>query len=79
MAIIIPILTQFDDKGIKSAVREFERAKTGLDKFGATGKIFNQLGQTLSKNVTIPILALGGALGFMVKEAVEAQAATSRL
>jgi hypothetical protein len=79
MAIIIPILTQFDDKGIKSAVREFERAKTGLDKFGATGKIFNQLGQTLSKNVTIPILALGGALGFMVKEAIEAQAATSRL
>jgi hypothetical protein len=79
MAIIIPILTQFDDRGIKSAVTEFKRAKTSLDKFGATGKIFNQVGQTLSKNVTVPILALGGALGFMVKEAIEAEAATSRL
>ena len=79
MAIIIPILTQFDDKGIKSAVREFERAKTGLDKFGATGKIFSEVGTTLTKNLTVPILAVGGALGFMIKEAIEAEAVTSRL
>jgi hypothetical protein len=79
MAIIIPILTQFDDRGIKSAVREFERAKTGIDKFGAVGKIFDNVGQSLTKNLTVPILALGGALGLMVKGAVEAQAAQERL
>jgi len=79
MAIIIPILTQFDDKGIKSAIREFERAKTGLDKFGASGKIFTQLGQSLTKNLTLPILGLGAALGTFVKDAIEAEAATSRL
>ena len=79
MAIIVPILTQFDDKGIKSAIREFERAKTGLDKFGASGKIFTQFGESLTKNLTIPILGVGAALGTFVKEAIEAQAATSRL
>jgi hypothetical protein len=79
MAIIVPILTQFDDKGIKSAIREFERAKTGLDKFGATGKIFTQVGESLTKNLTIPILGVGAALGVMVKDAIEAEAATSRL
>ena len=79
MAIIVPILTQFDDKGIKSAVREFERAKTGIDKFGAVGKIFDNVGQSLTKNLTVPILAVGGALGFMIKEAIEAEAVTSRL
>jgi biopolymer transport protein ExbB/TolQ len=79
MAIIIPILTQFDDKGIKSAVREFERAKTGLDKFSATGKIFSQVGESLTKNLTLPILGLGAALGTFVKDAIEAEAATARL
>jgi hypothetical protein len=79
MAIIIPILTQFDDRGIKGAIRELERAKTGLDKFGATGKIFTQLGQNLSKNLTLPILGVSAALGTFVKEAIEAEAATSRL
>ena len=79
MAIIVPILTQFDDKGIKSAIREFERAKTGLDKFGASGKIFTQFGESLTKNLTIPILGVGAALGTFVKDAIEAEAATSRL
>jgi hypothetical protein len=79
MAIIIPILTQFDDKGIKSAIREFDRAKTGLDKFGASGKIFTQFGESLTKNLTIPILGVGAALGTFVKDAIEAEAATSRL
>ena len=79
MAIIVPILTQFDDKGIKSAIREFERAKTGLDKFGASGKIFTQFGESLTKNLTIPILGVGAALGVFVKDAIEAEAATSRL
>jgi hypothetical protein len=79
MAIIIPILTQFDDRGLKSAIREFERAKTGIDKFGAVGKIFDNVGQSLTKNLTVPILAVGGALGFMIKEAIEAEAVTSRL
>jgi hypothetical protein len=65
MAIIVPILTQFDDKGIKKAVREFERAKGAFDK---TGVVVNyaadsaiKLGSTLTRTLTPAILALGAA------------------
>jgi hypothetical protein len=65
MAIIVPILTQFDDKGIKKAVREFERAKGAFDK---TGVVVNyaadsaiRLGSTLTRTLTPAILALGAA------------------
>ena len=49
MAIIVPILTTFNDKGIKSAVREFQTATTQIQKFGAVGKIFGEVGQSLTK------------------------------
>jgi hypothetical protein len=65
MAIIVPILTQFDDKGIKKAVREFDRAKGAFDK---TGVVVNyaadsaiRLGSTLTRTLTPAILALGAA------------------
>jgi len=79
MAIIVPILTQFDDRGIKSAVREFERAKGTLDKFGATGKIFTEVGTSLTKNLTVPLIGLAGALGIMVKGSIEAEKSQQRL
>jgi exonuclease VII small subunit len=79
MAIIVPILTTFNDKGIKSAVREFQTATTAIQKFGATGKIFEGIGKGLTKNVTVPIIGVVGALGMMVKGAIEAEAAQSRL
>lgn len=65
MAIIVPILTQFDDRGIKKAVREFERAKGAFDK---TGVVVNyaadsaiKLGSTLTRTLTPAILGLGAA------------------
>jgi len=65
MAIIVPILTQFDDRGIKKAVREFERAKGAFDK---TGVVVNyaadsaiRLGSTLTRTLTPAILGLGAA------------------
>jgi hypothetical protein len=65
MAIIVPILTQFDDKGIKKAVREFERAKGAFDK---TGVVVNyaadsaiRLGSSLTRTVTPAIIAFGAA------------------
>lgn len=65
MAIIVPILTQFDDKGIKKAVREFDRAKGVFDK---TGVVVNyaadsaiKLGSTLSRTLTPAILGVGAA------------------
>jgi hypothetical protein len=79
MAIIVPILTTFNDKGIKSAIKEFQTATTQIQKFGAVGKIFEGVGQSLTKNLTVPILGLGAALGTFVKDAIEAEAATAKL
>lgn len=79
MAIIVPILTQFDDKGIKQAIREFERAKTSVDKFSAVGSGFQALGKNLSKNVTLPLVGLGVALAGIVRGAIDAEAAQARL
>jgi hypothetical protein len=79
MAVIVPILSTFNDKGIKSAIREFQTAKTKIDKFGAVGKVFEGVGKSLTKNLTAPILAAGGAFGVMIKGAIAAEAQQHRL
>jgi hypothetical protein len=79
MAVIVPILSTFNDKGIKSAVREFRTAKTQIDKFGAVGKIFEGVGKSLTKNVTAPIIGVGLALATTLRPAIEAAAAQQRL
>lgn len=78
MAIIVPILTQFDDKGIKSAVREFERAKSSLDKFGAVGKIFDNIGTSLTKNLTVPLAAAGAGIYKLTQAASTLQESISK-
>jgi hypothetical protein len=79
MAVIVPILSTFNDKGIKSAVREFRTAKTQIDKFSAVGKIFEGVGKSLTKNVTAPIIGVGLALATTLRPAIEAAAAQQRL
>jgi hypothetical protein len=79
MAVIVPILSTFNDKGIKSAVREFQTAKTSIQKFGAVGKIFEGVGNSLTKNLTVPLVAVGAAFGVMIKGAIDAGSAQHRL
>jgi hypothetical protein len=79
MAIVVPILSTFNDKGIKSAIREFQTAKTSIQKFGAVGKIFEGVGKSLTKNVTLPIIGVGAALATTLRPAIEAAAAQQRL
>lgn len=62
MAVIVPILSTFNDKGIKSAVREFQTAKTQIQKFGAVGKIFEGVGKSLTKNLTVPLAAAAAGI-----------------
>ena len=62
MAVIVPILSTFNDKGIKSAVREFKTAKTQIQKFGAVGKIFEGVGRSLTKNLTLPLAAAAAGI-----------------
>ena len=78
MAIIVPILTQFDDKGIKSAVREFDRAKTSLGKFGAIGDGFKAIGTSLTKNVTVPLAVASAGIYKLVQAGSTLQESMSK-
>jgi hypothetical protein len=79
MSVIVPILSTFNDKGIKSAVREFQTAKTSIQKFGAVGKVFEGVGRSFTKNVTAPLLAVGGALALAARGAEKAEIANRKL
>jgi hypothetical protein len=79
MAIIVPILTQFDDSGINKAIREFERAKGAIDKFSAVGSGFKAVGTSLTQNLTLPIAGVVTALGLMVRGAIDAESSQARL
>jgi len=78
MAIIVPILTQFDDKGIKSAVREFERAKTSLGKFAAVGEGFKAVGTSLTRNVTLPLAVASAGIYKLVQAGSTLQESISK-
>jgi hypothetical protein len=79
MSVIVPIMSTFNDKGIKSAVREFQTAKTKIDKFGAVGKVFEGVGKSLTRNLTAPIMAGVGVLTLLAKGAEEAEIANKKL
>ena len=72
MAIIVPILTTFNDKGVKSAINEFKRAEGSLNKF-----------RVGVKNLAVPaaIVFAGITAGLIssIKAAEEAQVANKRL
>jgi len=78
MAIIVPILTQFDDKGIKSAVREFDRAKTSLGKFAAVGEGFKAVGTSLTRNVTVPLAVASAGIYKLVQAGSTLQESISK-
>jgi hypothetical protein len=63
MAIIVPILTQFDERGIRQASREFQKAQGVFNKstvaLGYVGTSFQKIGSTLTKTVTPAIIAAG--------------------
>jgi TP901 family phage tail tape measure protein len=65
MAIIVPIVSAFDSRGLDKAVREIQKAKGGFDKFvagtDAIGESFKKTGQSLSRNVTAPLAIAGAA------------------
>ena len=63
MAIIVPITTTFDNKGLNKAIGEIKKAEGGFNKFAKTTQIvgasMKDTGKTLSKNVTAPLVAFG--------------------
>jgi hypothetical protein len=65
MAIIVPILTTFNDKGVKAAIKEFQRAQGAFAKtsvvVGASADASIRLGNALTRTVTPAIIAFGAA------------------
>ena len=76
MAVVVPIISTFDNKGIRGAMREFDRAKTGTDKVAASMKLMG------AAFATAGIAAAGLAIKLGtdgVKAALDDQAAMVKL
>ena len=70
MALAIPIITEFDGKGIKSALNEFKNLETGTEKVGFAA-------QQAAKLAVIGFAALGAsaaAAGAVLFKAAQAAA-----
>ena len=65
MAIIVPIVSAWNSKGLDKAIRDIKRAEGGFNKFvtgtDAIGTSMKNAGRSLSMNVTAPLVLAGGA------------------
>jgi len=55
----IPITSSFNDKGIRDAEREFKSLSDTIKKAGSG---ISSAGQTLTRNLTVPIVGMGAAI-----------------
>lgn len=95
MAVVVPIETKYNPRGVKVAIRNLDDFKTAVDKAGGgmrgfatvTGKVMESVGrsisttgQSMTRNVTLPIVGVGIAAGIAfndVDEALDTVAARS--
>jgi TP901 family phage tail tape measure protein len=65
MAIIVPIVSAWDSKGLNKAIRDIQRAEGAFNKFvvgtEAIGTSMKNTGKSLAMNVTAPLALAGGA------------------
>jgi hypothetical protein len=78
MAITIPILTQFKGQGLTQAINEIKRAQGAFGKFAASGKLFQSVGTSLTKNITLPLVAASAAIYSTVQAASTLQESLSK-
>lgn len=81
MAIVVPIVSSWDSKGLDKAVNEIKRAEGNFKKFAVATDIaaasFINTGKTLTRNVTVPLVAFGYVVNKSITDAsnlAEAQA-----
>jgi len=83
MAIIVPITTTFDPKGLDKAIAEIKRAEGGFRKLGVTSNIlsasFVDTGRSLFRNVTVPLAGLGVVVNKTIKDASNLQEAEAKV
>jgi hypothetical protein len=78
MAITIPILTQFKGQGLTQAINEIKRAQGAFGKFAASGKLFQSVGSSLTKNITLPMVAASAGIYKAVQAASSLQESLSK-
>ena len=78
MAITIPILTQFKGQGLAQAINEIKRAQGAFGKFAASGKLFQSVGTSLTKNITLPLVAASAAIYGTIQAASSLQESLSK-
>lgn len=78
MAITIPILTQFKGQGLTQAINEIKRAQGAFNKFAASGKLFQSVGASLTKNITLPMVAASAGIYKAVQAASTLQESLSK-
>jgi hypothetical protein len=73
MAIIVPITTTFDPKGLDKAIAAVKAAEGGFNKLNTTVSIFSaslvNTGRSLTRNVTVPLLAASVAINKTITDA----------
>ena len=83
MAIIVPITTTFDPKGLDKAVAAVKAAEGGFNKISTTAGILSaslvSTGRSLTRNVTVPLAALGVVVNKTINDASNMQEAQSKV
>jgi len=83
MAIIVPITTTFDPKGLDKAVAAVKAAEGGFNKLNTSASILSaslvSTGRSLFRNVTVPLAGLGIVVNKTIKDASNLQEAQSKV
>lgn len=83
MAIIVPIVSSWNPKGLDRAVKDIQRAEGNFKKFSIAtqyaSKTFGDWGKSLTRNVTVPLAGLAVAINKSVSDASALAEAQSKV
>jgi hypothetical protein len=83
MAIIVPITTTFDPKGLDKAIAAVKSAEGGFNKLNTSASILSaslvNTGRSLTRNVTVPLIGLGIVVNKTITDASNLQEAQSKV
>ena len=83
MAIIVPITTTFNPKGLDQAIAAVKAAEGGFNKLNTTASILSaslvNTGRSLTRNVTVPLIGLGIVVNKTITDASNLQEAESKV
>ena len=83
MAIVVPITSSWNPKGLDRAIKDIQRAEGGFKKFSIASNVLSasliDTGKSLTRNVTVPLVAFGVAVNKSINDASNLQEAMSKV